>query len=126
MRLAIAQTQRPRASSWSAGKRIAAALLSLLGAALATSAHADWHYGTVNELSIGYDGSTVTVKVTGLQRSNCTCYASWPDQACLDRTRASFLEEYALLLSARRTGQAVGINIDETTCKILAIYEVDN
>jgi len=103
-----------------------ASFVVLTFAGLSTSAHADWHYGTVNELGIAYDGSTVTVKVTGLQRNNCTCYAPWPDQACLDRTRASFLEEYSLLLSARRVGQTVGINIDEASCKVVAIYEVDN
>jgi hypothetical protein len=44
---------------------------------------------------------------------------------CLDRSRASFKEEVAMLLSARARGTGVHVNIDETTCFVTAIYEVD-
>jgi hypothetical protein len=96
-------------------------LVSVFLGSMVSPAFADWHYGTVSGLSVAYDGSTVVVIVSGWSRTNCTCYSTWPTAACLDRTRTSFHEEYALLLSARRTGQPVGINIDETTCTVLAI-----
>jgi hypothetical protein len=101
-------------------KTVATLASAILGS-IASPAFADWHYGTVTGLSVAYDGSTVVVIVSGWTRTNCTCYSTWPTAACLDRSRTSFHEEYALLLSARRVGQPVGINIDEATCKVLAI-----
>ena len=92
---------------------------------LAGAAHADWHYGRVTQVNIGYDGSTVTFVVAGWTRSNCTCYPTWSNMMCLNRSRASFKEEVAFLYSARARGVGVGANIDEGTCTVVALYEVD-
>jgi hypothetical protein len=91
----------------------------------APSAHADWHAGTVTTLGFGYDGTTVIFKISSLNKTGCTCYSPWPDSLCLDRNRTSFREEYALLLKNRATKQPVAVNIDETTCTLVAIYETD-
>jgi len=88
-------------------------------------AHAEWHWGQVNALFHGYDGQTIVFSLAGWTRTNCTCYSPWPTYMCLDRTRTSFSQDYALLLAARKTGQKVQVNIDETSCKIIAIGEDD-
>jgi hypothetical protein len=93
--------------------------------AFATAAHADWHLGKVTQVNIGYDGSTITFIVAGWTRTNCTCYPAWNNMMCLNRSRTSFKEEVAFLYSARARGTAVGANIDETTCTVVALYEVD-
>ena len=93
--------------------------------AFATAAHADWHTGKVTQLGISYDGSTVSFIVAGWTRNNCTCNTAWPNNMCLNRSRTSFKEEVAFLYSARARGTAVGANIDETTCTVVALYEVD-
>lgn len=92
---------------------------------VSVSAYADWHIGKVVNMGHAYDGSTITFKLSGWSRSNCTCYSPWPDSMCLDRARTSFREDYAWLLRARTTGQSVWANIDENSCKIVALYEVD-
>ncbi len=101
----------------------------LLGAAVALAvsqtANADWHIGRIVQINFGYDGSTITFIVEGWTRNNCTCYSTWPNTMCLDRTRTSFKEELAWILKARATGQSIGANIDETTCKVVALYESD-
>lgn len=97
--------------------------LTLLGAA--TPAYADWHLGKIISMGHAYDGQTITFKVSGWVRSNCTCYSPWPDAMCLDRMRTSFSEDYAWLLRARATGQQVWANIDENSCRIIALFESD-
>lgn len=90
---------------------------------LSISARADWHYGAVTSIAIGYDGLTVTVDINGWDRTDCTCYAAWPTYMCLDRSRISFKEEMAMVLSAKARGSIMAVNIDETTCKVIAIHE---
>lgn len=102
--------------------RVSAALLCLLAA---SAAHADWHGGKIVRIQIAYDGSTVTFVTTGYTRNNCACYASWPDSMCLNRDRLTFKEEVALLYLARARGSTISYNIDETTCRVLAMYESD-
>lgn len=87
------------------------------------NAFADWHSGTIDMIAIGYDGKTISIGQTGSTKENFTCYSTWPNRFCLDRTRESFNEEYALLLSAKARNKSVSINIDETTCFIKAVYE---
>lgn len=101
------------------------AALFLMALSSSHSALADWHYGRVEQLGFGYDGISVVFRLTGWSRNNCTCYSAWPNQMCLDRNRDTYKEEYAWLLRARATGQEVGVNIDETTCKVLALFELD-
>ena len=98
---------------------------SILALGLASAAQADWHTGKIIQFGHGYDGSTVTFLLSGWTRSNCTCYATWSNQMCLDRSRVSFKEEYAWLLRSRTTGQTVNVNIDEVSCKLIALYESD-
>jgi hypothetical protein len=105
--------------------KLAKVLIATASISLAGIANADWHTGTVTRLGVGYDGSTVILFVSGWSRSNCTCYPGWPDSMCLDRTRTSFKEEYASILRARATGQTIQVNIDEVTCKVIALYEMD-
>ena len=97
--------------------------LAILVALAAPAAHADWHGGTVTSFKVAYDGQTVTFNIAGYARTNCTCYAAWNTDLCLDRSRPSFREEVAMLLSARARGTGVHVNIDETTCFVTAIYE---
>ncbi len=99
--------------------------VAVLAALCAPAAHADWHGGKVTSFKIAYDGQTVTFNIAGYSRTNCTCYAAWDTDLCLDRSRASFKEEVAMLLSARARGTSVQVNINETTCFVTAIYEVD-
>jgi hypothetical protein len=91
----------------------------------ASAAHADWHGGKLLRILIAYDGSTITFVTTGYTRNNCTCYAPWPDAMCLNRDRVSFKEEAALLYLARARGSTISYNIDETTCRVVAMYESD-
>ena len=93
--------------------------------AFATAAQADWHTGKVIQLGIGYDGSTVSFILAGWARTNCTCNAAWGNNMCLSRSRDSFKEEVAMLYSSRARGTALMANIDETTCTVVAMYEVD-
>jgi hypothetical protein len=98
--------------------------LAVILAIAAPAAHADWHGGKVTQINIGYDGSTITFVVAGWVRNNCTCYM-WVNTMCLNRARASFKEEVAMLYSARARGTELFANIDETTCSIVALYEID-
>jgi hypothetical protein len=99
---------------------IAAATLALM----TTVAHADWHGGRVTQINIGYDGSTITFVVEGWTRTNCTCYSSWPNTMCLNRSRASYKEEVAMLFSARARDTTLHANIDEASCQVVALYEI--
>lgn len=86
-------------------------------------ASADWHSGRIIQLSFGYDGLTVAFVISDWIRTNCTCYSAWANHMCLDRSRTSFKEEYAWILKARTVDQTINVNIDETTCKVIALYE---
>lgn len=99
--------------------------IAALAVLFAPAAYADWHGGKVTTFKVAYDGQTVTFNIAGYARTNCTCYASWNTDLCLDRSRASFREEVAMLLSARARGTDVHVNINETTCFVTAIYEAD-
>ena len=96
----------------------------LMLAAFASIVRADWHTGTVDSVAFAYDGSTVAFILSGYTRNNCTCSAAWGQYACLDRTRTSFKEEFAWLLAARTRGTAISVNLDESTCKAIALYEI--
>jgi hypothetical protein len=106
-------------ASHSASARTLLVLVLFFG--LVITARADWHTGTVTSVNVGYDGMTISFGLSGWSRSNCTCYPSWSTYMCLDRSRNTFKEEYAWLLSARATQQLVSVNIDEATCKVQAI-----
>lgn len=88
-----------------------------------TAVQADWHFGTVASIGIAYDAATVTLQLAGWSRSNCTCYGPWNTHMCLDSTRATFKLEYAAILGANLTGQEIGVNIDETTCRVVAFFK---
>ncbi len=100
------------------------ATLGLLFALAASPALADWHAGKITQLGFGYDGSTVAFLISGWSRSNCACYPVWPNQMCLDRNRASYKEEFAWLLRARAMDTEIQVNIDEATCRVVAMFEV--
>lgn len=87
-------------------------------------AYADWHGGRVTQINIGYDGSSITFIVDGWTRSNCTCSPTWSNMMCLNRARTSFKEEVAMLFSVRARGSELFAQIDETTCSVLAMYEI--
>jgi hypothetical protein len=86
-------------------------------------ANAAWHTGVVRSLGFGYDGLTVVFRIAGLSKTGCTCYTPWSDHLCLDRNRQSFSLEYAFLLKARAIKEPIDVNIDETTCAVIAIWE---
>jgi hypothetical protein len=97
-------------------------LLGLLVLA-APIAQADWHSGKLTALKFAYDGTTVTFNIAGYARTDCTCYANWSSDLCLNPSRPSFKAELAFLMSARARETAVFVNIDETTCYVTAMYE---
>jgi hypothetical protein len=103
--------------------KLASMLAMVVLALTAMNARADWHGGRVTQINIGYDGSTVTFVVEGWTRSNCTCYSAWPSSMCLNRSRASFKEEAAMLFSARARGTELYAHIDEASCQVVALYE---
>ena len=100
-------------------------MFALFLVTMAPSAHAAWHGGRLYALNIAYDGSTVAFTIEGYVRSDCTCYPTWSNSLCLDRTRVSFREEMAMLLSAKARGANIYVNINETSCKVEAMYEAD-
>jgi hypothetical protein len=100
-----------------------AAFIVLLFAA--PVANAAWHGGKIQALNIAYDGSTIAFALVGYSRSDCTCYPTWSNSLCLNRARASFKEEMAMLLSARARGTEIHVNINETTCFVEAMYEAE-
>lgn len=100
--------------------RIAALLAAFLGAPLA---HADWHTGKLGNISIAYDGATFTFTIIGYTRTNCTCYATWSTNMCLNRSRLTYKEEVAMIYSLKARDKAIAINIDEASCSVVAMYE---
>jgi hypothetical protein len=100
-------------------------MIAVALALIAPAAQADWHGGKVIEINVGYDGSTIAFVVAGWVRANCSCYAPWPNTMCLNRNRLTYKEEVAMLFSARARGTELYANIDETTCSVVALYEVD-
>ena len=103
--------------------KIPSIFMVLLLSVISVGASADWRSGKVQQVSVGYDGQTIALKLEGWSRSNCSCYSSWPDHMCLDKARATHDFEKALLLSARARNTVVNVNIDEASCKVIAIYE---
>jgi hypothetical protein len=103
-------------------KRIAG-IIAMAGLCYASVALADWRAGRITHLAFGYDGETVAFVIEGFNRNNCTCYSAWPGYMCLDRTRTSFKEEFAWLLKARAENRVINVNIDEASCKVIALYE---
>jgi hypothetical protein len=99
-------------------------LLVMLSLLIPMTAFADWHTGTMTVLGFGYGGNTpVVLGISGVTKTTCTCYPNWPVNLCLSRARQDFKEVYAFLLKARAVREPVKINIDETTCEVLAVYE---
>lgn len=97
-RLRIRRQSRHRLPRWRRIMRVqnpdalivrpyAKVLIALLMLGVSSGALADWHAGTITQLGIGYDGSTVTFRLSGWSRTNCTCSSAWPNQMCLDRSR---------------------------------------
>jgi len=98
-------------------------VISILLIVASNWALADWHHGKLGIVAIGYDGKTVSIGQEGFTKSDCTCYSAWPSRYCLDTSRDTFEKEYAFLLSIKARDKSVSIYIDETTCKISAMYE---
>jgi hypothetical protein len=88
---------------------------------LTQTALADWHTGKVLGIHVGYDGSMTQFSLSGWTRTNCTCYSTWPNYVCLNRTRASFKEEVSILMLARALDEEVTVYIDETSCSVQAL-----
>jgi hypothetical protein len=104
-------------------KKLATAALVLVLSLSASMAHADWHTGKLGNISIGYDGSTFTFTILGYTRTNCTCYATWNTNMCLNRSRLTYKEEVAMVYSLKARDKAIAINIDEASCSVIAMYE---
>lgn len=100
-------------------------IIFILLAMLAFPVSADWYGGNLSQVSVGYDGKTVAIIPAGWSRSNCTCYPAWPNHMCLDNTRETADFEKSLLLSAKARGTKIFFNIDEATCKVIALYELN-
>jgi hypothetical protein len=67
----------------------------------------------------------LVLTIDGLSKTACTCYSPWPNNLCVSRTRQDFKEIYAFLLKARAMKQPIQVNIDEVTCDVVAMYEID-
>lgn len=87
-------------------------------------ANADWHGGKVTELYVNYDQG-VNLKIEGWSRNNCTCYPGWPSTMCLDSNRETKDFERSVLLASRARGTKVHVHIDEASCMVTAMYEVN-
>ena len=98
-------------------------LVLIVGLMASASSFAGWYSGKIEMIAVGYDGRTISIAQENSTRNDCTCYPTWPNRYCMDRSRESFSEEYALLLSAKARGASVALHIDETTCQIRAMYE---
>lgn len=98
-------------------------LIALLLITASNNALADWHHGKLGIIAFGYDGKTISVGQQGTTKADCSCYPAWPTRYCLDNSRDTFEKEYAFLLSIKARDKSVSINIDEETCKIIAMYE---
>jgi hypothetical protein len=106
-------------------KKLLGTIVALTSSLAAPLAHADWHVGRIVSLNIGYDGSTITFTLAGHIRNNCTCFSTWPNSLCLNRSRLTFKEEVAFLYSARARDKEIAVNIDEASCSVVALYETD-
>lgn len=97
-------------------------VVSFLILILASVAHADWRSGKVRVIASTYAGNTMVFMLTGVTPS-CTCPSYWTNYICLDETRATYSQEYAMLLSAKARDMTIHVNINETTCMVTAMYE---
>lgn len=98
---------------------VASLFIGLLAAS--PRAHADWHYGKIVDIYFAYDGSNVTLAVENLTKTACTCYTPWPNRMCLDRSHLSYKEQLSAVYLAKAAGSRVVVNIDELTCKVIAL-----
>lgn len=105
--------------------RISSFFVSLVLIVSSSVVRADWHAGIIKQLNVGYDGATISFNLDGWTRTDCTCYSTWPGMMCLDKTREAHDFEKSMLLSARARGSVIHAYIDETTCKVKAIYEIN-
>ena len=112
-------TSRSKSFAFAASSLLRGVLLGC-GIASASPAIADWHTGNVDDVAHDYN-SVAAFRLVGYARTNCTCASAWNNYLCLDRARPSMREELALLLMARAQDKTVQVNIDETTCKVIAI-----
>jgi hypothetical protein len=78
--------------------------LAILAMMAAPVAQADWHGGRLTGVFSGYEGTTISFTTEGYSRTNCTYNSAWPNQMCLNRSRANFSAEVALLYSVRARG----------------------
>jgi hypothetical protein len=125
---AVHNTIRPRLNTNNKRhpmNKLTGSIVALALALAAPLAHADWHIGKILSLNIAYDGSTITFALAGHTRTNCTCYPTWPNTLCLNRSRLTFKEEVAFLYSARARDKEIAANIDEASCSVVALYETD-
>lgn len=99
-------------------KYVACFLMLVLG----SIAHADWRSGKVRIIASTYAGNTMAFMLTGVSLG-CTCPSYWTDYICLDESRATYSQEYALLLSAKARDMKIYVNVNETTCLVTAMYE---
>lgn len=83
---------------------------------------AGWHSGKLDNIGFAYEGSQVTFRLIGVSLS-CACPTYWQQYICLNPNRQTYKEEYALLLSAKARDAELHVNVDESTCQIIAIYE---
>lgn len=104
-------------------KKLTIAAVALLMSLGASVSHADWHVGKIGNISIAYDGATFTFTIQGYSRNNCTCYATWSTNMCLNRSRLTYKEEVGLIYSLKARDKAIAINIDEASCSVVAMYE---
>lgn len=99
-------------------------LIVVLLAIASSAALSDWHGGKLAQVSVGYDGKTIALRLEGWNRTNCTCYPTWPNHMCLDSTRTTHDFEKSILLMAAARNTEINVHIEEASCKIVAVYEV--
>ena len=102
--------------------RLTQLLLAGVFAFASAAASAGWHPGKVGNIGFAYEGSEAVFTLVDVSLG-CACPTYWQGYICLDPDRPTYKEEYALLLSAKARKVSLNVNVDETSCKVVAIYE---
>ena len=83
-------------------------------------AQAEWFSATVRAIAFGYSDKAAILLDCVSMNYNCPTY--WGGYVCLGQGRASYEEEYALVLWTKAREIPIHINIDTTTRKHVASY----
>lgn len=90
------------------------AVVCLSHSASAQNVNSGWWEGKVESLAFSYSGSSITFKMKDITDgrsfvySECSCDSSW-QHMCIDGTRETAEQEFALLMLAKSTDKNVRV-----------------